>query len=129
MSTACMPRPLLDLAPHLVGPRLGAEDADLQRRAAGSTPWRSISSRIASMYDGVTMMTSGSKSGSAAPAARSCRPDTEPPCSPALRAVVRAEPAGEQPVAVGDVHDVARPPAGARIERAISSPSVDVRAV
>ena len=30
--------------------------------ARGSTPCRSISSTIASMYDGVTMMTSGSKS-------------------------------------------------------------------
>jgi hypothetical protein len=30
--------------------------------AAGSSPWRSISSMIASMYDGVTMMMSGRKS-------------------------------------------------------------------
>ena len=28
----------------------------------GSTPWRSSSSTIASMYEGVTMITSGSKS-------------------------------------------------------------------
>ena len=34
----------------------------LSELRAGSRPWRSISSRIASMYDGVTMMTSGWKS-------------------------------------------------------------------
>ena len=48
----------------------------------------------------------------------------------ALGAVVRAEPAGEQPVAVGDVNDVAGPAAGgADRARHEVRPGVDVARV
>ena len=44
------PGALLDRRAHRVGPRLGAEDADLERAVgAGRMPCRSISSAIASM--------------------------------------------------------------------------------
>ena len=62
MSTALMPARFSHRLAHLVGPRLGAEDPDLQRVSRGSMPWASISSRIARKYDGVTMMTRGPKS-------------------------------------------------------------------
>jgi hypothetical protein len=44
----------------------------------------------------------------------------------ALGAVVRAEAAGEQAIAVGNVHLVALAPPAARIERATVGPGVDV---
>ena len=79
----------------------------------GSTPWASISSRIARKYDGVTMITRGSKSTISC----TCRVghaagDRDDRAAEPLGAVVRAEPAGEQPVAVGHVHDVPGPAAG-----------------
>jgi hypothetical protein len=47
---------------------------------------------------------------SAAPAARSSRPTPARPCSPAARPRSAPQPPGEQPVAVGHVDQVARPP-------------------
>ena len=71
------------------------------------------SSTIASMYDGVTMMMSGSKSGISWTWRSVMPPETGTTVQPELLgAVVRAEPAGEQPVAVGVVQHVPRPPAG-----------------
>ena len=93
-------------------------------------PWRSISSAIASMYDGVTMMIVGLEVVDqlhlplGLPAGHRDHRAAQP-----LGAVVRAEAAGEQAVAVGDVDDVAGAPAG-RADRARHHrrPGVDVLA-
>ena len=93
--------------------------------ARGSMPWRSISSAIASMYDGVTMMMSGLKSLDqlhlllGLPARH--RDDR---AAELLRAVVRAEAAGEEAISVRDVHDVAR---RGRRRRGSSAPSPSPR--
>ena len=96
--------------------------------ARGSSPCRTNSSAMFSMYDGVTMMRSG------------CEVDDElhllfgvsaghrhHGAAESLGAVVRAKPAGEEPVAVGHVHDIAGESAGgADRARHHVGPGVDV---
>ena len=96
--------------------------------ARGSMPCRSISSAIASMYDGVTMMMSGLKSWISCTCFSVCPPDIGiDRAAELLRAVVRAEAAGEEAVAVRDVHDVAGAAAGgADRARHHGRPRVDV---
>ena len=129
MSTASMPALRLDLAPHRLGPRLGAEDADLEAgRRADRCPGASNSSISTCMYDGVTMMMFGFRSLDQLDlllglAAR----HRDHGAAGALGAVVRAEAAGEEAVAVGDVDHVAGPAAGgADRARDQVGPGVDV---
>ena len=75
MSMASMPSFASIARAHRGRPRLGAEDADVERASRGSMPWRSISSAIASMYDGVTMMTSRLKSWISCTCRSVCPPD------------------------------------------------------
>ena len=109
MSTARMPlRSSTDArisSVHGSAPKMPTSSDD----ARGSIPWRSISSRIARKYDGVTMITRGSKSAMSCTCRSVMPPLTGTTVQPEpLGAVVRPEPAGEQPVAVGDVDQVAR---------------------
>ena len=62
MSTASMPS-RLSSSPRICSVHGSAPNTPMRKEdCAGSRPVRSIASRIVSMYDGVTMMTSGSKS-------------------------------------------------------------------
>ena len=103
----------------------GAEDADLERRAFGSTlPLHLLGDRqhvrrrhhddvgleVGDQLHLLLGLAAGHRDHRAAQ----------------LLAVVRPQTAGEQPVAVGDVHDVAGAPAGARIERAITVAQVSM---
>ncbi len=120
--------PLLDRAPHLVGPRLRAEDADLQ---AGAARVDALGLELVEDREEVRRRHHDDPRLEVEdqlhlplghPAADRHDGAAEP-----LGAVVGAEPAGEQPVAVGDVADVARTTAG-RPDRAGHhlAPGVDV---
>ena len=114
MSTALMPSLRLDVAAHGVGPRLGAEDAGVQRQLAdvdahavgdlgdvervGRRGAQDVGAEVLQQRDLPLGAAAGQRHHGAA----------EP-----LGAVVRAETAGEQAVAVGVVHDLAGPRAHA----------------
>ena len=107
------PAALLDAAPHLVGPRLGPEDAHLEAGRAGVDPLglhlvedreevgrRDHDDPRLEVEDQLHLPLGH-------PAADRDHRAPEP-----LGTVVRAQPTGEQPVAVGDVAQVARPATG-----------------
>ena len=119
---------LLDLGPHRVGPRLGAEDADLQAAVAriealpaelvedgehvGGRHHHDLGLEVVDELHLPLRHAAGDGNDRAA----------EP-----LRAVMRAEAAGEQAVAVGDMDLHARPAAGgANRSRHHVRPHVDV---
>jgi hypothetical protein len=78
------------------------------------------------MYEGVTMMISGLKVLDQLHLTRRHAPRGRDDRAPGpLGTVVRAEAAGEQAVAVRDVHLVPRPPARRADERATTSAHID----
>ena len=123
MSTAVRPEPRLDLAPHRLAPGLGAEQADLERALAQVDAlllrdlgdrerirWRRAQHARAEIHDQRDL-----------PLGRAARHRHDDRAQP-LGAVVRAQPAGEQAVAVRVVDESpGRAPAQAS-ERAIRSP-------
>ena len=114
--------PRLDVAAHGVGPRLGAEDADVQRQFAEVDAHafgdfgdvERVGRRRAQDVRAEILQQRHLPLGAAA------RQRHHGAAEP-LGAVMRAEPAGEQAVAVGVVHDVAGPRAAAARQRAIRS--------
>ena len=118
----------LDLAAHRLGPGFGAEDADLQRSGrrvdalalhflddhlhVAGRDHDDVGLEVVDQLHLLLGLPAGHRDDGAAGA---------------LGAVVRAEAAGEEAVAVGDMHDVARPPAcGADRARDQVGPGVDV---
>jgi hypothetical protein len=130
MSTASMPALHLDVAAHRLGPGLGAEDADLERAscAGPSLALELLDDHLHVArrdHDDVGLEVADQLHLLFGLAAA----HRAPRCSPALGAVVRAQAAGEQAVAVGHVHHVAGAPAR-RADRARHQvgPAVDVAA-
>ena len=128
MSTASMPALRLDLVPHRLGPRLGAEDADLQAGRARIDPLaRELLDQHLHVrgrdHDDLRLQVGDQLDLLLGLPAR----HRDHGAAGALGAVVRAEAAGEEAVAVGDVDHVARPAAGgADRARDEVGPGVDV---
>ncbi len=118
----------LDVVAHRLGPGFGAEDADLQRRGARVQPLAQhllddhlhvarrdhddVGPEIGDQLDLLLGLAAG---------------DRDHRAAELLGAVMRAQPAGEQAVAVGHLHDVAGAPArGADRARHQVGPGVDV---
>ncbi len=118
----------LDLAAHLLRPRLGAEDPDLERRAprvdALTLELVDDCEHVRRRdHDHVGLEVDDQPHLALGHPAR----DRHDRAAQALGAVVRAESAGEEAVAVCDVHDVPAPAAGgADRPRADVGPRVDV---
>ena len=103
----------LDLGAHGGRPGLGAEDADAQRRGRGVEPLRAVLIEDREHVGGRDHDRGGAEVLDQAHLARRHPPrGRHHGAAQPLGAVMRAEPAGEEPVAVGDVHHVAGP--GAR---------------
>ncbi len=128
MSIAVMPSSVLDLPAHVLAPRLGAEHADAQRQARGvdahlerrlgdedRVARRAREHRDSEVLEDLHL--------ALRVAARHRDGQRTEPLGP----VVRAEPAGEQPVAVGDLDDVVgRCPRRRERARHEVRPAVDV---
>ena len=128
MSTASRSSRLLDLQAHLLGPRLRAEDAHPQRAGArvDALPLELVQDRQhvgRGDHDDLGPEVRDELDLARGHPARGGDHGAPEP----LRAVMRAQPAGEQAVAVGDVHLVARPAPGGE-DRAghDGGPDVDV---
>jgi hypothetical protein len=112
--------PGLHLGAHLVRPRLGAEDSEPQRRGRRviALPFHLVDDREhvrRGDHDDVRAEVSDQRDLPFGHAAG----DRHHRAAKLLRAVVCAQPAGEQSVPVGVVQDVAGTAARGRIERAI----------
>ena len=129
MSSARDPEQLVDPGPHLLRPRLGSEHPGRQRQAAPCvSPASANASPSLIAYDGVQVRICGRRSVMSSNLARrhpaGHRNDGRAQLD---RALVDAEPAGEQAIAVRVVHDRARPGAGrGERPRAHPGPQLDV---
>ena len=112
MSIASSAKRCLDLGAHRLGPGLGAEDADLERaaRAGRALALELVGDRqhVGRRHHDDVGLEVGDQLH--LPLGHAARHRDHRAAEP-LGAVVRAEPAGEQAIAVGDVDDVARAPA------------------
>ena len=118
---------VLDLGAHGVGPGLGAEDADLERRAARVDALgaelvedrqhvaRRHHDDVGREIDDELHLPLGHAAG-----------DRDDGAAQPLGAVMRAKSAGEEAIAVGDMRLHAAPPPAARIERATRSDQVSM---
>ena len=118
------------LRPQALGPRLAAEQPELELQRLGSTPASRSAWAITSEYEGVATSTCAPRSlqqhrlARGLPARHGNHGGADP-----LAALVEAEPAGEQAVAVGVVDQHPRPDAGHRHRaRHQLGPGLEVRA-
>ncbi len=105
------PEPALELRAHRLRPRLGAEQPELERqlaRARSPSASQRLGDRAARRTASRTAPAPAGRAGASAGGAVWPRGDREDRRAEALGAVVEAEAAGEEPVAVGVVDEHAR---------------------